>query len=36
VTLSASTTLLRAYLDQHAEGAFNAKKPLVLRRLRLR
>jgi hypothetical protein len=36
VTLEATTTALRAYLDSRGEGVFKSDKPLVLRRLRLR
>ena len=36
VTLSASTTVLRAYLEQRGDGAFATARPLVLRRLHLR
>jgi hypothetical protein len=36
VTLTASTTVLRAYLDQRGDDVMKTAKPLVLRRLRLR
>ncbi len=36
VTLSASTDVLRAYLEQRGDAVFATGRPLVLRRLRLR
>lgn len=36
VGLTASTTALRAYLEQRGDGVFRSEKPLVLRRLRLK